>query len=231
MVEQLNVYDAPPETIVLVGEPPEAMASRRLISSEAGFPIRAAMRGTLGPEVHTSAGLRYLTAGHVAGPPGTDVQRIVTRLLRPTEYPTIGRVEQSSDATSRHPGYDVGVLDCETSTGVPHKFAHASQFQSAPLPATLFGGVSGKGYGLIVGSLAAYTDADGRHAWANSWVMTPGSIGAEGDSGASVELASGEVLGILVGGSRVEGSRNFAHLYVQDLESIARDFLIHNAGG
>jgi hypothetical protein len=170
-------------------------------------------------------GIRHLTAGHVAGRAGTDVHRIVRRLVGPTTYPRIGQVERSGEASPGGQGYDVGVVICERMRGEPCVCAQMSQFQSASLPATLLGAVSGRGFGLIIGALDTYTDADERYSWTNSWIMTPGNIGAEGDSGGTVELITGEVLGILVGGSRIEGSRNFAHLYVQDLESIKRDFL------
>ena len=226
IAEQIGAYiDAPDDTVILVGEPPEPMGSRNPVPPESGIAIRARMRGTLGPQINSPTGVRHLTAGHVAGPVGTDVRRIAKRLVRPTIYPRIGRVEHSDEAAFGRPGYDVGVVICERCMGRASRSAHLSQYQSASLPGTLIGGVSGKGFGLIIGSLATHTDVDGRHLWANSWIMTPGSIGAEGDSGGSVQLDGGEVLGILVGGSRVEGSRDFAHLYVQDLESIERDFL------
>jgi hypothetical protein len=227
--EQVGI-DAPPDTIVLVGEPPQPMGLRDRASSSGGTAIRAAMRGTLGPRIATPRGVRDLTAGHVAGRTGNDVHRIVKRWLVPTAYPRIGQVEYATDATLGRPGYDVGVVARGGPGGRPCKAAHVQQFQRAPLAGTLLGGVSGKGFGLIVGSLAAYADADGKYSWTNSWIMTPGNIGAEGDSGGSVQLGGGDVLGILVGGSRVEGSRNFAHLYVQDLESIERDVLANNTG-
>ncbi len=78
---------------------------------------------------------------------------------------------------------------------------------------------------MISGALAAYSDADCKYTWTNSWIMTPGGIGAEGDSGGRVTLGSKDVIGILVSGSRVRGSKSFAQLYVQDLESIQRDIL------
>jgi hypothetical protein len=225
--EQLRVSDAPQQTVVVFVEPPEPMGQLGRLLSPAGRAIRCRMRGTLGPPVATRAGCRYLTAGHVAGPSGTQVHRIVKRRLLPTKYRRVGRVEFSTEPVlGGLPEYDVAALALdEQRSSSPCRVAHLSQFQASPINGTLLGGVSGRGHGLITGSLAGYGDADGRFKWANSWIMTPGEIGAEGDSGGPVTLATDEVLGILVGGSRVTGSKNFAQLYVQDLESIERDML------
>ncbi|HEY5288252.1 MAG TPA: hypothetical protein VIJ50_14235 [Solirubrobacteraceae bacterium] len=223
--EQLGMYDAPPQTMVMAVEPPEPMGRIDKLLATTGRAIRAEMRGTLGPVVKTRAGIRHLTAGHVAGRVGMPVHLIAKRGLGPTRFPRIGTVEFSTDATFGRPEYDVGVVACDSPRGTPCKVARVGQHQPAPLNGTLTGGVSGRRFGLIIGSLAAYSDADGRYAWTNSWILTPGEIGAEGDSGGAVALDNGEILGILVGGSRVTGSRNFAHLYVQDLECIERDVL------
>ncbi len=230
--EQLGIYEAPDNTAVMVVEPPEPMGLLELFRTPPGNAIRCAMRGTLGPTVATSSGPRTLTAGHVAGPPGTEVRRIVKRSAAPTKYPRIGFVAGSTQPLAGGgPSYDVAVLDLDSHAGRPCRIAHLDQFQPSSVAGTLEGGVSGRGHGLVIGSLAVHADGDGRFAWTNSWIMTPGEIGAEGDSGCQVTVASDEVLGILVGGSRVSGSKNFAHLYVQDLESIERDLLSNRVLG
>jgi hypothetical protein len=224
--EQLGVYDAPDATTVMLIEPPEPMGLLDQLVSPPGKQIRCAMRGTLGPSVATLAGRRYLTAGHVAGLPGTSVERIIKPRLGHTKYRRIGEVENSTQPLGHGgPWYDVAALELDGGSGRPCRVAHLSQFQTSSVAATLHGGVSGRGYGLVIASLAAHGDDDGRFVWTNSWIMTPGEIGAEGDSGGQVTVADEEVLGILVGGSRVKGSKNFAHLFVQDLESIERDLL------
>lgn len=83
--------------------------------------------------------------------------------------------------------------------------------------------MSGRGDGLIDGALAVHTD--GTRRWKNSWIFVPGHLGMEGDSGSAVITPGGEVLGILVGGSRLKGSRAFAALYVQDMESMQQEVL------
>ena len=229
--EQLRLWQAPPRTLVMAVEPPEplgVLSTSRPVWTQA-VPIVSpvsGVRGTLGPRIASSQGhSAFLTAGHVTGPPGSPIERIHPRRFRPTKREPLGSVVAQWDPVGC-PGYDVAVVAKDRKAVGPAPvlpIARVDQYRSGAFPATLIGGMSGRGDGLIEGSLALHTD--GTRRWTNSWIFVPGQLGMEGDSGSAVITPDGEALGILVGGSRLKGSRAFAALYVQDLESIERDVL------
>lgn len=229
--ELLGIWKAPPQTQIMAVERPEplgAFSTSRPVWTQA-IPITSPVsrvRGTLGPKVATpGVGSTFLTAGHVAGPPGTAIERVHLRRFRSTKRQPFGSVLAQWDPVG-YSGYDVAVVvkDHKGIGPVPTlPIARVDQYRAEAFPATLLGGISGRGDGLIEGSLAVHTD--GTRRWKNSWIFVPGHLGMEGDSGSAVITPRGEVVGILVGGSRVAGNRQFAALYVQDLESIERDVL------
>jgi len=223
----ITSLEPPPDTTAMIVSPPEPVGGPPNLSWQAGVVIESRTRGTLGPCVMTSAGEIYLTAGHVAGPPSSPVHLVETRFLLPDQRKPLGSILMRSVPVAGGPAeYDVAsiAVDLESRSG-PCEVARVEPFQHTPLPVTLTGAISGRGFGEVIGALDTYTDAVGERRWKNSWIMTPGAIGAEGDSGGSVTLNDDSVLGILVHGTKVANVGRFGSLFVQDLESIEIELL------
>jgi hypothetical protein len=219
--EMLSQAEVPDGVVAMLVEAPQELGAPGTLPLD-GMAIRGAMRGTLGPRLEDHAQDFYLTAGHVTGPVGSLIERVrVRRLLRSTQYRPFGTVlARCVPQPGGLPDYDVAVVaPYHQPVSSPCTIARLNHVQTDAVPVTLNGGVSGSGYGKIQGALKIYSDRAGHVYWLNSWIMTPGDIGMEGDSGGSVVLDDGSVLGILVGGSRVKGRRSYDALYVQDLEA------------
>lgn len=69
----------------------------------------------------------------------------------------------------------------------------------------LNGAVSGYRWGVVAASLQECKDD--QRKWANCWIVTgqSGWFCKQGDSGSLVELKTGAILGVLVGGIRIGG--------------------------
>ena len=215
----------PPQTVVMLADPPQPMGV------PAGRVIEGKMKGTLGPrlapEPTSPAGIEalsrcaVLTAGHVVGPPGSAVDEVEARRFRSELRRPLGTViSREVPEPFGPPAFDVALVETSLHRMEACRPARCGPFQHQPLPATLYGGQSGRGYGSVIGALDAYSDGEGRMRWQSSWILVPGGLGRPGDSGGSVELPDGSVLGILVGGSKVKGRDDFDLLYVQDLEAV-----------
>lgn len=228
----LSDMKLPPEATVMFVDPPQPLG---IGPRGEGTPIRGEMRGTLGPclpaelcpDAQPLDGDVFMTAGHVVGDVESEVVEIVPRRLFPDSRRPLGKVSfRCTPEPFGSADYDIALVDAPAQAGKPCQVASTSVHQGVPLPTTIFGGISGRGYGEVIGALGPLSDAEGRLNWKNSWIMVPGELGAEGDSGGAVETVDGSVLGILVGGSKVKGEESFAALYVQDLEAAVIDLFM-----
>jgi hypothetical protein len=181
--------------------------------------------GTLGPRLDLAGyGSVFSTAGHILGDPGSQVDVVSKTALGMRRQQRLGEVVfRSEPDRSINGGYDIGLILPELRLSAePCEIAHLGVERDAPFAASLLGGRSGIGHGFIQGALKKHADLSGR-AWKNSWMLLPGEIGAEGDSGAAVVGSDGRLVGIQVGGSQVLGSRRLAVLYVHDLEALLKE--------
>jgi hypothetical protein len=223
----LFLENGPGELLVMFVEPPEPLGvSGVSISSQIeGITSETRERGTLGPLIDLDGpGSVYMTAGHLLGNIGSRVDLVTKNRLGITHNSYLGDVIFRKDPEERgDPGYDVGLIQpTRQVSNRAARVAELGQERIAPYPATILGARSGRGNGLIQGALKVHSDGKLRN-WVNSWMMMPGFIGAEGDSGASVIGPGGEVIGMQVGGSRVVGARHFAALFVHDLQALMED--------
>jgi hypothetical protein len=225
--------DVPTETRVMLVDPPAPLGGEVGRMGSSGVAIRGDRRGTLGPCLGNGLARRsdpamFLTAGHVAGPVGSSMVTINPRpALLPDRLRPLGTVVfRQVPEPHGPPEYDMALIETMRDAEPPCQVASLSPLQSIPIPTTIRGGVSGRGHGLVLGALRTYSDEEGRMNWKNSWLMFPGSLGTEGDSGSAVEMLDGSILGILVGGSRVVGRQSFGALYIQDLEAAIVDLFM-----
>jgi hypothetical protein len=213
---------------------PEPLAAGSGASTTVGNAIRCPATtfvGTVGwPVTIRSGGLGFLTAGHVANGVGDVIEEITKgSFFRSNHYTQLGTVAAHNDpiGTPGHAGYDVAVVDCGGLVAAPSSKPGIAQLVapvSQPLPVTLNGAASGTVHGAIVGALAALGDS--ARLWENCWAVVPSGLVAQRDSGAIlVDDGSNELVGMLVGASRLPGGSAYAVQYAHDLDSIERNVL------
>jgi hypothetical protein len=221
-----------PETAVAVAvDAPEDMGSSS--TAFAGCAVVVAppgLTGTAALGARRAGRLGFLTAGHVVAPhPGGKAQ-ISGR--EPLGGSATGFVDVFCDPheLAGQPGYDIGLVyldqGCSLASLPVIGWVRPGTSFSSPVVVELYGGLTGRRFGLVVGSLVDVGD-DARR-WAHCWIVVPildNSL-TNGDSGAPVITSLGrELLGIFVGGSRV-GELPFSIEYVQDASSIWSSWLI-----
>jgi hypothetical protein len=241
--QYLREWNLPGNTALLAVSRPEP--SSVLITARSAMPIRSRdcfSRATLGPglcPIGSADARAFLTVGHMfdGAVSGTDeVELIVRDWPWPTKHIPIGKVVQClspfSQASAK-PAYDYAIVGLGSEVSLKEAVCRGVASIGAPIHeprlVTIFGSVSGViPNGGIVGSLLAVGDERG--IWANSWLILPSGLTAPGDSGSLVAFsATGEAVGMIVGGSKLLGSNSYMVQYAQDMQSLCRD-VIHPAG-
>lgn len=227
--EFLEEMNPPDELVVMRTGPPQPLSGTRLTVPQKIEVISSPETrelGTLGPKVDTSFGAVFMTAGHVTGEPGTDMNLVARGHFGHRRHLLLGEVVFRQDpADERVPTYDIGLIephDLHVNT-LPHDVASLGPACPAPYPVTVMGGRSGPQHAMIQGALWDLSDAEGTRTWRNSWMVMPGHCLAEGDSGAVVFDQNEAVVGMLVAGSRKKGARSFDVMYAHDLASAIED--------
>jgi hypothetical protein len=215
------------EPLILEVSTPEPLARSGVVPVGPGDRLRCTstrQKGTLGPTVKVTEEEKdgFITAGHMTA--GKD--SLIELQHRKFRWKQVGTVIQHADpATSPGTaGWDYAVVELDSG------YRHASTAKSTidiipahlsdPLSVRISGAESGDQVGAIVGSLRVYGSPMSR-LWNDSWLLMPSAIAAPGDSGAVVVNAdSGNLIGIVVGGSMQVSTKKCAIQYVQDLASI-----------
>jgi hypothetical protein len=119
---------------------------------------------------------------------------------------TVAIVEVSPDVPAESPKYS--------------GFAQLKSPLSQPLPATLYGAMTGiNSSAALCGTLSAYGGPYG--VWKNSWMVLPSGLISQGDSGGTLVVNSTKgVVGLVVGGSRYDESPSYLVQYAHDMECV-----------
>ncbi|HET7568838.1 MAG TPA: hypothetical protein VFJ91_12660 [Gaiellaceae bacterium] len=226
----LGRWQLPDDAVVLPLGPPEPLSSVTALLPRARV-VRSGQtreRGTACCVVRSRSGrYGFLTAGHVAGNTGGVVELGRTRLWgRRVEWAPIGTVAYASDPieTPGVAGWDAAVVETAGSRGWPAlRAVPLPPALPVPLPVTMLGGPSGEVSVEVIASMREF--GSGRRVWRDSWLMLPSGTAVQGDSGSAVIESGDRLVGLVVGGSRERGSHAFSAQYVQDADSLCREFL------
>jgi hypothetical protein len=162
---------------------------------------------------------------------GTSVDRVKRTLFRRrSRMSPYGHVMLRQDPidTPGLPGYDVALIRPTSTRLLPStrrlRPASLGPYLDFPVAGHLCGAYSGVVDASINGALKYFGDRT--RIWENAWLVGPSGLAAHGDSGgAIVDTDGASVQGMLVGGSRREGSLEFEWQYAHDMESLERDVL------
>ena len=231
---QVPGWQFPNEGVALFVSPPEPCASGDTIVATTGAAIRCQAtraRGTLGLHLVSPRSRAFLTVGHLCPMGVGSVVELVNERIFGSDASPLGKIVAASNPVTAGgvPAYDYAVIDLDPSVKIEapkhHGCAVIPSPLTQPLRATLHGAVSGvKPDAAICGALNVHGGPYG--IWKNSWMLLPSGIVSQGDSGAALLLNSDQsALGMVVGGSRFDGSDSYLVQYAHDMESLQRDVL------